>query len=62
MSKHPKETSKVSKFMRALWAAEAECPVFAGSVKNVKLLWIGTKPQARRPAKALKQARTTATA
>ncbi|MBE7494107.1 MAG: hypothetical protein HS117_04140 [Verrucomicrobiaceae bacterium] len=30
--------TRVSAFMREMWAAEAEHPVFAGSLQNFKLL------------------------
>lgn len=39
MAKTPRaSTPPVSAFMRQLWAAEAEHPVFAGSLNNIKLI------------------------
>ena len=44
-----------SQFMREMWAAEAEHPVFAGSLLNLRFMAAGAgRPKSRQPAKAKK--------
>ncbi len=38
MKKKPASKTRVSAFMREMWAAESEHPVFAGSLHNFKLI------------------------
>ena len=44
-------TPEASQFMREMWAAEAEHPVFAGSLHNFRMLM--TMPAPRRKAKRI---------
>ncbi|MCX6855505.1 MAG: hypothetical protein NTV80_11450 [Verrucomicrobia bacterium] len=47
-----------SQFMLEMWAAEAEHPVFAGSLLNLRFMAAGAaKPKKRPSAKAQKSAR-----
>lgn len=49
-----------SQFMREMWAAEAEHPVFAGSLLNLRFMAAGAaKPKKRSPVKAQKKTGTT---
>ena len=50
-----------SQFMLEMWAAEAEHPVFAGSLFNLRCMAAGdAKPKKRPSAKVQKKTRTTA--
>ena len=40
---------ETSQFQREMWAAEAENPVFAGSLLKLRLLTSTTPPPSRRP-------------
>jgi hypothetical protein len=52
---------ETSQFMREMWAAEAEHPVFAGSLLNLRFMAAGAaKPKKRSTAKAPKKTRTAA--
>lgn len=52
---------ETSQFMRDMWAAEAEHPVFAGSLLNLRFMAAGaSKPKARQSPKARKTARADA--
>jgi hypothetical protein len=52
---------KPSQFMLEMWAAEAEHPVFAGSLFNLRCMAAGAaKPKKRPSAKAQKKTRATA--
>ena len=46
---------QASAFMREMWAAEAEHPVFAGSLQNFKLMLGAARGTSKRPAKAKKK-------
>ncbi|MFN0075331.1 MAG: hypothetical protein ACKVY0_02540 [Prosthecobacter sp.] len=52
---------ETSQFMREMWAAEAEHPVFAGSLLNLRFMAAGAgSSKTRPPAKARKKTRATA--
>ena len=47
---------QASAFMREMWAAEAEHPVFAGSLQNFKLMLGAERGKGKHTAKAKKKA------
>lgn len=48
-----------SQFMREMWAAEAEHPVFAGSLLNLRFMAAGaSKPKSKQPAKVKRVSKT----
>lgn len=48
---------ETSQFMREMWAAEAEFPVFAGSLLNLRFMAAGAgRPRPKRTVKARKKA------
>ena len=46
---------ETSAFMREMWAAEAEHPVFAGSLQNFRLMLGAERPKVKRAARAKKK-------
>ncbi len=46
---------QASAFMREMWAAEAEHPVFAGSLQNFKLMLGAESGKTKRPARVKKK-------
>lgn len=59
MPKHTTTTNTVSTFMRELWAAEAEHPVFAGSLNNIKLFVSVENRKSAKPIKAAQKRKLT---